>query len=146
MALLGVSTLRYNKGMERKKGNLLLIDDEAELSESMKELFEEEAQEIFIAANGEEALTIMELEDIQCIVSDIKMPVMDGLRFMQEARERGYEQPIIFFTGHGSEQLKKEVQDLGANELLMKPNFLLLELTIRKYMASLDSEPLTGLG
>lgn len=118
------------------KGNLLLIDDEAELSESMKELFSDEAHEIFIANNGQEALEILESKDIDCVVSDIKMPVMDGLKFMKVARERGYSQPIIFFTGHGTEQLKKEVRDLGAADLLMKPNFLMLELAIRKHMAN----------
>lgn len=120
--------------VEIMKGNLLLIDDESELSESMKELLEEEAQIIFVANNGKEALAIMDEHNIHCVVSDIKMPVMDGLTFMQEARERGYNQPIIFFTGHGTEQLKSEVRDLGAADLLMKPNFLMLELSIRKHM------------
>jgi CheY-like chemotaxis protein len=118
------------------KGNLLLIDDEEELSESMKELLEDEAQQIFLASNGEEALTILEQHKIDCVVSDIKMPVMDGLKFMRIARERGHIQPIIFFTGHGTEQLKREVRELGAADLLMKPNFLMLELAIRKHMAS----------
>lgn len=122
--------------MQGMKGNLLLIDDEAELSESMKELFSEEAQEIFIANNGQEALKILESNVIDCVVSDIKMPVMDGLKFMKAARERGFSKPIIFFTGHGTEQLKKEVSDLGAADLLMKPNFLMLELAIRKHMAN----------
>lgn len=120
------------------KGNLLLIDDEAELSQSMKELFEDEAKHIYIANNGEEALSILEKNNIHCVVSDIKMPVMDGLKFMRIARERGHEQPIIFFTGHGTEQLKKEVRELGAADLLMKPNFLMLELSIRKHMINAD--------
>lgn len=121
------------------KGNLLLIDDEAELSESMKELFSDEAREIYIANNGQEALEILASKDIDCVVSDIKMPVMDGLKFMKLARERGFSQPIIFFTGHGTEQLKQEVRDLGAADLLMKPNFLMLELAIRKHMN--ESQP-----
>lgn len=128
------------------KGNLLLIDDELELSLSMKELFEEEAKQIYIAKNGEEALEIMNEFPIDCVVSDIKMPVMDGLRFMKIAREKGYTQPIIFFTGHGTEQLKEEVRNLGATDLLMKPNFLMLELTIRKYMSKLRPKFVTGLG
>jgi two-component system, NtrC family, nitrogen regulation response regulator NtrX len=116
------------------KGNLLLIDDEDELSQSMKELLEDEAKHIFTAKNGEEALTILATNNIHCVVSDIRMPVMDGLNFLRIARERGHKQPIIFFTGHGTEQLKNEVHDLGAAELLMKPNFLMLEVAIRKHM------------
>jgi DNA-binding response OmpR family regulator len=122
--------------MTNAKGNLLLIDDEAELSQSMKELFEDEAQQIFIASNGEEALSILAENAIDCVVSDIKMPIMDGLKFLKAARERGFIQPIIFFTGHGTEQLKREVRELGAADLLMKPNFMMLELAIRKHMAS----------
>ena len=122
------------------KGNLLLIDDEVELSQSMKELLEDEAKHIFIANNGEEALSILEKNNIHCVVSDIKMPVMDGLKFMRIARERGHSQPIIFFTGHGTEQLKKEVRELGAADLLMKPNFLMLELSIRKHMLNSDND------
>ena len=118
------------------KGNLLLIEDEEELSESMKELLEDEAREIFIANNGAEALTIIQENQIDCIVSDIKMPVMDGLMFIKIARERGYDMPVIFFTGHGTEQLKKEARELGATDLLMKPNFMHLELAIRKHMTS----------
>jgi DNA-binding response OmpR family regulator len=118
------------------KGNLLLIDDEAELSESMKELLEDEAEVIYIANNGEEALCILAENKIDCVVSDIKMPVMDGIKFLKEARDRGYSQPIIFFTGHGTEQLKREVSDLGAADLLMKPNFLMLEFAIRKHMTN----------
>ena len=118
------------------KGNLLLIDDETELSESMKELLEDEAKEIFTANNGAEALMILEEQKIDCVVSDIKMPIMDGLKFMKIARERGFSQPIIFFTGHGTEQLKREVRELGANDLLMKPNFMSLESSIRKHMSA----------
>ncbi len=121
------------------KGNLLLIDDEVELSASMKELFEDEAHEIFTAQNGLEALQIMEKVRIDCVVTDIKMPGMDGITFMQIARERGHEQPVIFFTGHGSEQLRQEVKELGAAELYTKPNFLMLELAIRKHMTSSSS-------
>lgn len=122
--------------VNRIKGNLLIVDDETELSQSMKELLEEEADHIYTACNGEEALKILSLKHIDCVVSDIKMPKMDGLNFIKTARERGHTQPIIFFTGHGSEQLKKEVKELGAADLLVKPNFLMLELAIRKHMAS----------
>lgn len=122
--------------MEKIKGRLLIIDDEIELSESMKELFEETASEIFIACNGQEALHLLANTKIDCIVSDIKMPVMDGFKFLKTARQQGFIQPVIFFTGHGTEQLKREVWDSGVAELFMKPNFLMLEAAIRKYMTA----------
>lgn len=126
--------------INREKGNLLLVDDEIELSLTMKELLEDEASEIYIATNGQEALVILERENIDCVVSDIKMPIMDGLVFIKLARERGFDQPIIFFTGHGNEKLRDEMKAMGATDLLMKPNFIMLELAIRKHMASLLSD------
>ncbi len=132
MAFIG-----YNKFM---KGNLLLVDDELTLIEAMKELLEEEASVIFTAKNGSEALCILERESISCIVSDIKMPVMDGIKFFHEAKKRDQNLPFIFFTGHGSDELREEVAHLGATDLLIKPNFNLLELAIRKAMLPTDRD------
>lgn len=116
------------------KGNLLIVDDEVDLSVNMKELLEDEAKDIFIANNGKEGLEILKKYKIDCVISDVKMPVMDGLKFIQEARILGLNVPFIFYTGHGSAELKKMARDLGATDLLTKPNFLNLELAVRNAM------------
>lgn len=117
------------------KGNLLIVDDEIDLSINMKELLEDEAKNIFIANNGEEGLEILRTQKIDCVVSDVKMPVMDGLKFIEMARQLGLNMPFIFYTGHGSAELKRLAHDLGAMDLLTKPNFLNLELAVRNAMA-----------
>lgn len=117
------------------KGNLLIVDDEIELTQNMKILLEDEAQEIFLAHNGQEALEILKANKIDCIVSDIRMPVMDGLTMFEMAKEQGIDSPFIFYTGHGTQELKDMALDLGAFDLLVKPNFLNLELAIREAMA-----------
>jgi DNA-binding NtrC family response regulator len=116
------------------KGNLLIVDDEIDLSINMKELLEKEAGEIFIAGNGQEGLEILKSRKIDVVISDIKMPIMDGLKFIQEARRIGLNMPFIFYTGHGPAEFKKIVQELGAAELLTKPNFLHLEKAVRMAM------------
>jgi CheY-like chemotaxis protein len=118
------------------KGNLLIVDDEIALSENMKELLEEEAHEIFIANNGQEGLEILQRYKIHCVISDMRMPVMDGLQMMKEARKAGLNVPFIFYTGHGTDELKRQVAALGAADLLTKPNFLNLEAAVRKVMDS----------
>jgi YesN/AraC family two-component response regulator len=117
------------------KGNLLIVDDEVDLSEAMKELLEEEAHQIYTAANGQEGLEILSCYSIDCVVSDVKMPVMDGLKLIKEARLQGFDVPFIFFTGHGSEELRKQAAALGAADLLNKPNFLNLEYAVRKFLS-----------
>ena len=105
------------------KGNLLLIDDEPELSQSMKELFEEEAGEIFIANNGEEALKLLEENDIHCVVSDIKMPVMDGLTFLKHARIKSQAKVIILSSVSLTGSAKAaEARRLGADAIMTKPS------------------------
>lgn len=118
------------------KGNLLIVDDEVDLSENMKELLEDEAQHIYLASNGQEGLQILNQYEIDCVVSDVKMPVMDGLKLIEEARNQGHRMPFIFYTGHGSPELLREAYALGATDLLTKPNFLSLELAVRKAMTS----------
>lgn len=114
------------------KGNLLLIDDEVALLENMKELLEDEADQIFTACNGAEALALIENHRIDCIVSDVRMPVMDGLTFLQKARARGFETPVIFYSGHSCDKLRAQTQALGARDCLTKPNFADLEELIRR--------------
>lgn len=116
------------------KGNLLIVDDEFDLSTNMKELLEDEAQDIFIAQNGVEGLAILKTHKIDVVVSDVKMPVMDGLKLIKEARELGLNMPFIFYTGHGSNELKRIARELGALDLLVKPNFLNLEQAVRSAM------------
>lgn len=118
------------------KGNLLIVDDEIDLLINMKELLEDEAQNIFIANNGEEGLAIIKTQKIDCVVSDVKMPIMDGLEFIKIARKLGLNMPFIFYTGHGSVELKSQVHQLGAMDLLTKPNFLNLEQAVRIAMAA----------
>ena len=118
------------------KGNLLIVDDEIDLSVNMKELLEDEAHNIFIANNGEEGLAILKSQKIDCVVSDVKMPVMDGLKFIEMARKLGLNMPFIFYTGHGSVELKRIAHELGAMDLLTKPNFLNLELAVRSAMTT----------
>lgn len=116
------------------KRNLLLVDDELDLSLNMKELLEDEVRQIFIAANGFEALKILQNESVDCVVTDIKMPVLDGFSLMEEARTMGFEMPFIFYSGHGSTELRKKALSMGAFDLFTKPNFDKLELAIKIVM------------
>ena len=119
---------------------VLVVDDSPFVFKAVKKALEPEGFQFMDQAfNGQECLERIAQQIPDLIILDITMPVMDGLKFMRIARQRGHEQPIIFFTGHGTEQLKREVEAMGAADLLMKPNFLTLELSIRKHMNSSES-------
>jgi CheY-like chemotaxis protein len=118
------------------KGNLLIVDDEVELLWTMKDLLEDEANHIYIANNGEEGLAILMSHKIDCVVSDVKMPVMDGLKFIETARKLGLNVPFIFYTGHISSELNKIAHDSVATHVLAKPNYFNLEIAIRNVLSA----------
>jgi len=91
---------------------------------------------VITAQNGEEALTILDgRDDVDCVVSDFKMPRLDGLELLRAVRERWPDLPFILFTGQGSDEIAERAIDAGATEYLQKrpdPNsYLLLPNRVR---------------
>ena len=109
------------------KKTLLIVYDEIEICEGLSELLESESRSIHTAANGFLGLDLLRTHEFDCVITDIRMPVLDGISFFRKARDRGFDVPFIFFSGHGTEDLRREMKLLGAHELVIKPNFSMLE-------------------
>lgn len=103
------------------KGNLLIVDDEPLLIQSLQYTLKKSADSILTASNGEEALSILLAHEIHCILCDINMPVMNGVELIRRIRADKIETPFIFYTGHGSHELMLEAVKYGAFEFLNKP-------------------------
>ena len=109
---------------------ILIVDDEELILENLEALLKDQADNIYTALNGELALEILKREQIHCVISDIKMPVMDGIELIKQARGAGFEIPFIFFTAHGNSNLMMEAVKYGAFDFIDKPNFNNLEETV----------------
>ena len=116
------------------KGNLLIIDDEPLIVKNLKISLEDYAQEIFVAHNGLEALDILAVEAIQCVICDINMPKMNGVEVIKKLRALGNKVPVIFYTGHGNQDLMLEAAKHGAFDFLDKPDLEGLEEVVSKGM------------
>lgn len=111
---------------------ILLLDDEPSILEQAKiflvleqaKIFlerEEDALDIDTVSSPEDALELLEDESYDCVVSDYKMPEMDGLEFLRVVRdEMERDIPIIMFTGRGREEVAMEALNLGADRYLQK--------------------------
>ncbi len=101
---------------------VLLVDDESEFLEQTGIFLEEneEGFDLTTALSGEEALKELEKEDYDAIVSDYRMPEMDGLELLRRVRDRGIKIPFIIFTGKGREEVAIEAFNLGANRYIRK--------------------------
>lgn len=73
------------------------------------------------AANASEALAILCQENIDLVVSDIRMPGKDGMELMQEARREFPNIPFIIMTGYSSEYSYDGIIDAGASDFIVKP-------------------------
>lgn len=101
---------------------LLIVDDEQELVENIIFDLEDDIPNIVAAYDGQMALNLIKNnENIGFVLTDIKMPKMDGLTFAKKAREHGFNLPIIFLTAHGDEHLMKEALKLNAFDFINKP-------------------------
>jgi CheY-like chemotaxis protein len=100
---------------------VLVVDDEPMIREILVERLGMHGPEIVEAGNGVEGLALLASDtSINVVVSDIKMPVMDGISFIREARARGHQQPFIFFTAYASREMLDEVVRYGVHDFIDK--------------------------
>ena len=80
---------------------ILAVEDEAEYLEMLQEVMKGLGHTLMIASNGSEALTALERQQVDVIISDVKMPVMDGLELHKRVRQKpNYANtPFVFLTG-----------------------------------------------
>jgi len=82
-----------------KKHKLLFVDDEVNILKSYKRLFIDEEHEIYTAANGFDALKLMDKHEFSLILSDYRMPELNGVEFLKLAKEKSPETMRMILTG-----------------------------------------------
>lgn len=100
--------------------NILICDDEKDIVEALNIYLTSEGYKIFKAYNGEEALGIIEKEEIHLVLMDIMMPVMDGITAMSKLREKS-NLPVILLTAKGEDTDKILGLNVGADDYVTKP-------------------------
>ncbi|HOS16690.1 MAG TPA: sigma-54 dependent transcriptional regulator [Bacteroidales bacterium] len=99
---------------------ILIIDDEAPIRHALRDILEYENYTIIEAENAMEALSILQKEKFDTIISDIKMPNMDGIELLSKIQEI-CETPVIMITGHGDIDTAVETIKKGAYDYITKP-------------------------
>ena len=89
--------------MDKLKIKLLIVDDEKDIRDSLKDILIDEGYEIYLAANALEAKKIKLSQTIDLILLDIWMPDIDGLSLLKEwASKNEINCPVIMMSGHGT--------------------------------------------
>ncbi|MBI5665795.1 MAG: response regulator [Nitrospirae bacterium] len=104
------------------KSNVIVVDDTREVLTSLERELRDEPYNIFYAGGGEEALKIMSENPCKVIISDVKMPKMDGFELLAKVRERYPDMIRVVLSGHADVKLVLDiVNEKGIDRYLTKP-------------------------
>jgi len=103
--------------------NILIIDDSESIRELVGASLEEANFSVHKAIDGQDGLDQLRGKDIDLIITDLNMPVMDGLTFVKEVRKKGEYQftPILILTTELEAKKRQEAKELGATGWIVKP-------------------------
>lgn len=107
--------------MSKSKKKILVVDDSPVVRRFHSNILKMAGFVVDNASDGVEALEKALINDYDLILSDINMPNMDGITFIQRYREEGKETPVIFITTQEEAIHKKKSYEAGVNLYLVKP-------------------------
>jgi CheY-like chemotaxis protein len=102
---------------------ILIVDDEEEIRNSIAEMLAHKFYKVEQARNGKEALEIISRKKPDLIISDIRMPVMDGMKLLKEIKQQEIlkDIPVIVLSAKSSGSNRETCLENGASEYLSKP-------------------------
>ena len=126
--------------MTRRKPSVLIVDDEKNTREGLARALRRHYT-VHLADNGVTALELMDAEPVDALLSDIRMPGMDGMTLVRRALARTPQPVCILLTAYGSVETAVQAMKSGVYDYIQKPvNLTELELTLNRALHSRDME------
>lgn len=104
-----------------KPYDILIVEDDLALSEALCDTLELDGYRVLAANNGVDALSLLSKHEVGLVVSDVQMPVMDGLQLLQNLRQKHVQLPVLLMTAYGTVPRAVEAIQAGAADYLIKP-------------------------
>ncbi len=101
--------------------SILIVDDEPNYLVVLSELLKDEGFEVFTAPSGEQGLSIVRDVDLDIVITDMQMPVMDGMQFMLKIKEEKQDLPVLMITAYAEVDKAVAAMQAGAFSYLAKP-------------------------
>ncbi|MGE4295282.1 MAG: EAL domain-containing protein [Campylobacterales bacterium] len=115
-----------------KSLSVLYVEDDHDILESMQRPLGRRVRELFTAVNGEEGLIAFDQHNPDIVITDIRMPVMDGLKMAREIRRKNPQVPVIITSAFDETEYFVEAIDIGVSQYVLKP------IDINKLLRALD--------
>jgi nitrogen regulation protein NR(I) len=104
-----------------EKKQVLIVDDEPNLRKILAAQLSRDGYDVLLAEDGEQGLSLLREHHIDLVVTDLKMPKVDGMTLLREALRESPQLPIVMITAHGTVDTAVEALKLGAFDYLTKP-------------------------
>jgi len=101
--------------------NILIVDDEQSYRQLLSLVFEGDRHQIRTATNGRDAIELIKREPVDVVLTDVRMPDMDGIELLRSAREFQPDIGVILMTAFASVETAREAFKLGADDFIQKP-------------------------
>lgn len=122
-----------------KNRQILVVDDEASMRRILEIMLQKVGHKVLSAANGVEALTLFKRETIDLVITDLRMPEMDGLELLRRIREVDPDLPVIVITAHGTIDTAVTAMKNGASDYIQRPfDIDVLELAVTRALKTKD--------
>ena len=113
--------LVYHRKNPMLPSKVLLVDDEREFVQTLSERLQMREMGSAVAYDGASALDLVETDEPEVMIIDLKMPEIDGIEVLKKVKQTRPEIEVVVLTGHGSEQDRQQCMALGAFAYLQKP-------------------------
>lgn len=100
---------------------ILVVDDEEIVRTTLKRVLNRNEMEVTMAASAKEALELLKTRAFDLIVTDVKMPEMDGIKFLKRVKAKDSELPVVVLTGFATVEMTKDALQSGAFNFITKP-------------------------
>ncbi len=107
--------------MPELSGSVLLVDDDPAVAKVLGALLHQAGMQTAHVTSGEAALGVLEKRLVDVVVSDVRMPGMDGMALLARLAERWPDLPVIMLTAHGTVPMAVEAMKAGAADFVLKP-------------------------
>jgi two-component system, NtrC family, response regulator AtoC len=118
---------------------ILIADDEPHMRRLLEIMLQKMGHTVFAARDGQEALELARKNPVDLVITDLRMPRMDGITLLSRLREEGQDVPVIVITAHGTVESAVDAMKRGASDYLLRPFDLdALELAIERVLGSAE--------
>jgi len=122
-----------------KDRQILIVDDEPKMRRVLEIMLQQMGHRTLSAANGREALALCRAHAVDLVITDLRMPEMDGIGLLSALQSLGFEVPVVVITAHGTIETAVSAMKQGARDYLLRPfDIDVLELAVTRVFSGAE--------